>query len=162
MPNPVRHLLGVLFGVILTAFAWLALGWATFRLHTEYAAHFGLPLTGTILLAFLLVALVAAGLGLATAARFMSPIAALIPGVVFFVLSMTMLLLPGQTEFLSDLDPMSAGAATFGLSSQGVYPLLGLLLIVSAVPPHRWRGRTPVRGPQPEGAPAPPYDPPSG
>jgi len=139
MTNPVRHVLGAVSGVILTAFTWLALGWSTTRIHTEYAQYFGLKLTGTLVLAVLLIALVAVGLGLATSARFMSPIAALIPGAVFFVLGTAELLLPAQTELLSRIDPMGGGTATFSLSAQGIYPLLGLLLIVSATPPHRWR-----------------------
>lgn len=139
MTNPVRHVLGVIFGVILTVFTWLALGWATTRIHTEYAQYFGLKLTGTLILALLLIAVVAVGLGLATSARFMSPVAALIPGVIFFVLGLAMLLLPAQTQFLSDIDPMGGGTATFSLSAQGIYALLGLMLIVSAIPPHRWR-----------------------
>lgn len=139
MTNPVRHLLGVIFGVILTAVTWLALGWSTTRIHTEYAQYFGLKPTGTLFLALLLIAAVAVGLGLAASARFMSPVAALIPGVVFFVLGLAELLLPAQTQFLSDIDPMGGGTATFSLSAQGIYALLGLMLIVSATPPHRWR-----------------------
>ena len=139
MVDLLRHLLGVVFGVMLTVITWSALGWSTTRIHTEYAQYFGLKPTGTLFLALLLIAIVAVGLGLAAAARFMSPIAALIPGVIFFVLGLAELLLPAQTQFLSDIDPMGGGTATFSLSAQGIYPLLGLMLIVSAIPPHRWR-----------------------
>lgn len=149
MSNLARHVLGVPIGVILTVATWLGLGWATNIVTASFARYFGLKPTTEVLLAMLTILVLAVLLGLVTSARFMSPLAALIPGVVFLVLSVVQLALQGITgqalrrslAFLFELGPNGTGSATAGLVFQGVYPLLGVLLIVSAIPPHRWRAR---------------------
>lgn len=144
MSNPLRHILGIPIGVIVTVATWLGLGWASTRLSATYAAYFGLKLTGAALGAVVVIIVLAVLLGLVTSARFMSPLAALIPGVVFLVLGFALLALPKLGDVLFRFAPEGTSTQTFGLSAQGIYPLLGLLLIVSAISPHRWRAK---RGP---------------
>ena len=144
MSNALRHLLGAVAGVVLTLLTWIGFGWASQRITMEYQTHFAVATRPAALAGIVLILVVAAGLGLATSARFASPIAALIPGVVFLVLGLAIMLAPGPTKFLTDMSPQAVGTITFGLSLQGVYPLLGVLLIVSAIPPHRWRAARPV------------------
>lgn len=152
MPNVARHLLGIPIGIVLTLLTWVGFGWASQRYTQAFQTTMEVRPTGAVLAALVLVLVVGAGLGLAASARFVSPVAALIPGGVFFVLGMAIMLSPTGTKFLTDISPLGTGMMTFSLSVQGIYPVLGLLLIVSGIPPHRWRG-TPK-------APRPPFTPP--
>lgn len=144
MSTVVRHLLGAVFGVVLTLLTWIGFAWAGSRITMEFQTYFS-STRPTALGALVLVLVIGAALGLAASARFASPIAALIPGVVFFVLGLAIDLAPTATKFLTDMTPFNLGSYTFSLSMMGVYPLLGVLLIVSAIPPHRWRSARPVQ-----------------
>jgi hypothetical protein len=150
VPNVVRHLAGIPAGIVLTLLTWIGLGWASRQYTESFQATFAVRPTAPVLISIVLVLLVGAGLGLAASARFMSPVAALIPGAVFFVLGLAIMLLPVQTRFLTDISPLGVGITTYGFSLQGVYPVLGLLLIISGIPPHRWRAK-PRAQPHPTG-----------
>jgi hypothetical protein len=150
VPNVVRHLAGIPAGIVLTLLTWIGLGWASRQYTESFQATFAVRPTPPVLISIVLVLLVGAGLGLAASARFMSPVAALIPGAVFFVLGLAIMLLPAETRFLTDISPMGVGTTTYSFSVQGVYPVLGLLLVVSGIPPHRWRDK-PRAQPHPTG-----------
>lgn len=142
MSNTVRHLLGVLLGAIAAPVTWLPLSLTLTPMMAVYARYFRFEVTGETIAGLASIVFVAVVLGLLTSVRWVSPLASLICGLIYFVFGIAYLVLsPSITGTMFDLLPKSAEQGTFTLGQLGVFALLGLLLIVSSTAPHRWRER---------------------
>jgi hypothetical protein len=144
MTNTARHGLGALIGVIVAPVAWLLLayggdkllrGTATFMVHVT--------ITGTLLP---MAAMIAAGalLGL-PATTFVSPVGAVVGGAVYLIAGVAYPLLMRHvfdlTSWLPGELPLHSSSGGFN----GMYLVIGAMLLVSAIPPSRWRPARPTR-----------------
>lgn len=148
MTNTARHGIGAVIGVIVTPIAWLLLtygGGTLWRTVAQYVMR--VSLTGTILPMLALLA-AAALLGL-LASTFVSPVAAVIAGAVNLVAGLAYPLMVRTmfdvTAWLPSRFQMDASNA--GLN--GTYLVIGVVLLVTAVPPRRWKAAAGIARPVP-------------
>jgi hypothetical protein len=139
-----RHVLGFVLGVILAPALAYGAGWG----FTRAAAALdpvGRTITDRTELygAFALMAAVGLVLGVVIVARWVSPLATLIPALamigwtVYFVLAPKQALdLPGKVPPAGELD-----TALQALLVSGMFALIGFALLVPMWVPRRWRGR---------------------
>jgi hypothetical protein len=146
MPNGVRHVLGLLAGLVLAPVTALGLLYGTERMQRIFQVYFFRP--GTQWTPILLLTAVAVVLGVLVGSR-LSPLASLVPGVLFGVPGLLWAVAPEWT--LHHTARKLPGALDRGyqvVGPYGVLLVLGLLLLVGSVPPSRWRPRevrTPAR-----------------
>ena len=133
-----RHLFGIVLGVIAAAALFFGAGWGFHRL--ALMSPLGAHLTNTRGLTSL-AALAGTGLliGLVVAVPRVSPLATAVPGVV--ALAATALYVASPTRALK-LIPMKT--STYGLGAHtllatGIYALIGVALLVPLFVPSRWR-----------------------
>jgi hypothetical protein len=139
-----RHLLGVIFGVVLAAALVAGGGWGYNRLAramTLASPH----LTSTRSL-LALAALLGTGLllGLLLAGPWVSPLATVLPGLA--ALGWTALYVVSQHRAIQlvPLKSSHAGQGAEVLLETGVYALLGIAMLIPLFVPSRWRRRRPV------------------
>lgn len=133
-----RHLLGVILGIILAAALVAGGGWGYNRM--AHAMTMGSTLTSTRSL-LVLAALLGTGLllGLLLAGPWVSPLATVLPGLA--ALAWTALYVVSQHRALQ-LIPMKSSHVGKGaevLLETGVYALLGIAMLVPLFVPSRWR-----------------------
>ena len=139
--NVMRHLLGIILGVILAAALVAGGGWGYNRL--AHAMTLASPhLTGTRSL-LALAALLGTGLlfGLLLAGPRVSPLATVLPGLA--ALAWTALYVLSQHRAIQ-LIPMQSSHMSRGVETlleSGVYALLGIAMIVPLFIPSRWARR---------------------
>lgn len=125
-----RHIIGLVVGLILAPILSAALGLGyVMSIRTALAPS---GLTGEVLLGTAILILVGAIVGVMAAMRWLSPLAPLIVGVFQATLSGAYLFFPVAMETL-----LTGRVGTI----QHFGSVLGPLLVVSALPPRRWRGR---------------------
>ncbi|MQA98277.1 MAG: hypothetical protein GEV11_28115 [Streptosporangiales bacterium] len=151
MSNAKRHALGVPVGLVAGP---LALGLLAYGVH----AHATLEGTGTLGTPVGMTCLVLGGLltGMLAAARWASPLAALIAGALFAVPGVA--LLPplaadlarqGVFQRVADTAGTTPWRVAQGFGESGMMLAVGVLLLTTALLPNRWRGRP---KPRPVGA----------
>lgn len=139
MPNGVRHVLGLLAGLVLAPVTALGLLYGTERMQRIFQVYFSRP--GTQWTPILLLTAVAVVLGVLVGSR-LSPLASLVPGVLFGVPGVLWAVAPEW--MLHHTARKLPGALDRGyqvVGPYGVLLVLGLLLLVGSVPPSRWRPR---------------------
>ncbi|MDA0637910.1 hypothetical protein OUY22_31260 [Nonomuraea sp. MCN248] len=145
MTNGVRHVLGLVAGLILPPLILLALLYGTAEFTLSAQRFFAVSWTA---LGVLLAA--AAGLAVLAASR-LSPLASLLGGLQYTVLGLLPVLeLTGLRILPRDWLPRPLSAGYMNLGYLGFLLLLGVLLLVASAFPARWRGRP---------APSAPYHP---
>ncbi|HEY3681712.1 MAG TPA: hypothetical protein VGL93_01660 [Streptosporangiaceae bacterium] len=144
MTNTARHGLGALIGVIVTPVAWLLVAYAGEPLLRNLQLFVTrVTITGTILP---MLAMIVAGalLGL-LATTFVSPVGAVVAGAVYLLAGLAYPVLFHQMfEVTSWLPGRLALQASNG-GFNGMYLVAGALLLMSAIPPNRWRPAQPTR-----------------
>ena len=153
MTNPLRHGLGVVIGVVATPLIWLAMFWSANEMLSAGSKLEPVSIAGTLLPLFVMLVL-AAILGLVAAAPFISPAAAVIVGTVNLLFGVAIPILPNI--MVSSMGWLPGGIALPSTTPAfaGMYALVGVMLLVSAAFPHRWRA--PARRPS-AGTAAAPY-----
>ena len=138
-----RHLAGLLIGLVVTAAVLAGGGWAVRQAAGDAA---GTPVTGqTLWIALGAMAAVGLVVGLVTAGR-ISPLATFVPSLV--LLAWTVVYALDMNRALSLIPAMpanqivtDAGAGARTLLVTGVYALLGVALFVPVLMPSRWSRR---------------------
>ena len=168
MTNSLRHGLGVVIGVVATPLVWLGMFWSANELFSTGARLAPVTTGGTVLPLFVMLVL-AAILGLIAAAPFVSPVAAVITGAVNLLFGVAIPVLPSAMIRLMHWLPDGIGLRSTTPAFVGMYALVGVILLVSAAFPHRWRAaarrpstaapaaRYPWPGQPPAGPPGAPY-----
>ncbi|MEU8120927.1 hypothetical protein AB0C21_19640 [Spirillospora sp. NPDC049024] len=171
MSNGARHGLGVLIGLVVTPVVALSLCYSTTgfnRMFQFYRLHSGdrWVSTGLVLLAAVLVG--------AVAGSRLSPLASLVPGVVYTAVGLAWAVSPTWAVEHSGRESMRDAALSgfrslpgkiqFGymtLGPYGVFLLLGVALLVASLAPSRWKSRkAAAAAPQFGGPPPAPMGPP--
>lgn len=136
-----RHIFGFVVGIILAPTLPYAMGWGTDTALRTFAENFGATNRTYLAMGVLLVSgIVVAAM---TSTRWLSPIAALVVGLPMLVVT-ALHLLGAEVWVLVELPGRVAT-----LNRLGVLGMLGALLVVSALPAHRWRGREKGEAPDP-------------
>ncbi len=137
-----RHLVGIVLGIVMAAALFLGGGWGFHRLSNLSATNAHLTSTSGLTA---LAALLATGLllGVLMAAPRISPLATALPGIAALAATGLYAVSPHRTL---DLIPMKN--STFGLGAHtllvtGVYALLGAAMLIPMFVPSRWR-RQPI------------------
>jgi hypothetical protein len=133
-----RHMLGVLLAVIMSAVLFFGAGWGIAKimaLHARgenIATAQGLPALAAVLGAGLL-------LGILMAAPAVSPLAAGLPGIVLLAWSAVLAVSARQAAQLIPLrdHPFAAGFGT--MLGTGVLALAGIMMVIPLFVPSRWR-----------------------
>ncbi|WP_026341011.1 hypothetical protein [Actinomadura atramentaria] len=151
MPNGARHALGALVGIAATGVAFGLLLFASDRAMRIYRYWvMGGDDKASVILPLLAVGVL---LGLAAGSR-LSPLASLIPGVVYTLIGLFAVLSPqNATKFGHDV--LGSGRiqnAYLTVTSTGLLLVVGALLIVASLPPSRWRALPRLRPGVPPGA----------
>ncbi|TYK53523.1 hypothetical protein [Actinomadura decatromicini] len=162
MSNGARHGLGVVIGLIVTPIIAACMAYGTTKLgqFARILAYEGSDRWvggGLVLVAAVLIGLVAGSR--------VSPLASLIPGVVFTIVGLLWVFSPRWAfrHAGRDIIPDRIGDGYLTLSAFGIFLLLGVGLLVASVAPSRWRARTGLaHGPGPRfgGPPPAPMGPP--
>ncbi|QXJ22062.1 hypothetical protein AGRA3207_003000 [Actinomadura graeca] len=149
MSNGARHALGVVIGLIVTPVAAGLLTYGTQRLGraTRGAAVLGSSAGGgdKWIGAVLLIG-IAVALGLTVGSR-LSPMASLVPGATFTAVGALWVLAPHWTVVHTAKDPfpdrLVIGYITLG--PNGVFLVIGVLLVAASLVPSRWQARAATR-----------------
>ncbi|MFC6087109.1 hypothetical protein [Sphaerisporangium aureirubrum] len=147
-----RHFLGLLLGIVMTAVLTAGAGWASQDVMRGLVSTAGGaaavdPVRDTKALVAI-GAMVVAGLllGLVVAGR-VSPLATFIPSMVMlawtviYVLDVTRALGLAPTDPTMDPNIVQAGKGMQDLLAKGVFAMLGLALFIPVLMPSRWAGR---------------------
>lgn len=136
-----RHVLGFLVGIVLAPAALYGAAWSEHEASKQMAkAQHGAALDNKLLPAFGVLLAVGLVLGVVAAARWLSPVAALVMGVLFVGVSAAFAVKPHKVnDLIVKRIHGDIGTSVVGLLSAGVVVLVGGLLLASAVMPHRWR-----------------------
>ncbi|SDQ61761.1 hypothetical protein SAMN04489764_1403 [Thermostaphylospora chromogena] len=139
MPNGVRHLLGVLIGVVALPCVYLGLTYGPEQTVRQLQNFASPASTWPWLLALAAAALL---VGVLATWRWVSPLASLVTGLPLIALGLAWVFMP---SFATDLtNTLNVFAATLGgvSGSSGLYLAVGVVLLPACVSPARWRGRT--------------------
>jgi hypothetical protein len=138
-----RHLVGLILALALSAALFFGAGWSTARILAAHAA--GTSLTNTSG-AITLAALLGAGLllGILLAVPLLSPLGAGLPGLVLLAWSAVHVVNAHLALRLIPLSGMAAGSGFRTLLTGGVLAFLGMVMVVPMFVPSRWRSREPV------------------
>lgn len=135
MPNGVRHLLGVLIGVVALPCVYLGLTYGpeqTLRYASPASAWpWLLALAGAALL-----------VGVLATWRWVSPLASLLTGLPLIALGLMWVITPSLAADVANMlnvFPITAGGVA---GSSGLYLAVGVILLPACVSVARWRGRT--------------------
>ncbi|MBO2462843.1 hypothetical protein [Actinomadura violacea] len=167
MSNGARHGIGVVVGVVATAILTFCLTMGTYKMsmvQRYYSATFRNYHGGQLWTGVALLLVAAVVLGLVVGSR-VSPIASLIPGVLFSAVG---LLWVADASWAAQNTAKKSfpDSLTFGylnLAMFGMFLFLGIALLVASVPPSRWRARTAgAAAPRYAGPPPAPMGPPAG
>lgn len=149
-----RHAAGLVLGLLLGAAALAAAGWGYFRAVSGLALAD--PQSSEVLSGLGVAAGAGLVIGLLAAARWLSPVAALLAGLGYVGLTAFYVLADDE---LGDLLPNSeVGRGVEGLIASGMLALAGVALLVSAIMPHRWAARAPSGQAEPMYSDLPPYE----
>jgi hypothetical protein len=138
-----RHLIGLVLGLVATAAVFFGGGWGVARIVAAHAHGTSLVgMSGGLTLA----ALLGTGLylGLLVAVPAMSPIGAGLPGIILLAWSGLEVF---KTHWALRLIPLSGYAEASGFKTMltiGVLAMLGTLLVIPLFVPSRWRRPEPV------------------
>ncbi|MFB4297863.1 hypothetical protein [Actinomadura sp. NTSP31] len=166
MSNGARHGIGVVVGIIATAVISLCLAAGTYKMSqaSRYGTYNFRNYHGSQLwigAALLLAAAVV--LGFVVGSR-LSPVASLVPGVVFTAVGLLWMVDPtwAVRNTVKESLPHTPTLGYMNLAMLGMFFLLGVALIAASVPPSRWRARTAGAGTPRYGGPPPaPVPPPA-
>ncbi|MER6811354.1 hypothetical protein ABT299_18960 [Spirillospora sp. NPDC000708] len=167
MSNGARHGIGAAVGLVATAVLTYCLTMGTYKMSMTqryYAATFRNYHGSELWVGAGLLVVAAVVLGLVVGSR-VSPIASLIPGVIYTAVGLLWIAdaqwamqNTAKKSFPDDLTMAYLNLATFG-----VFLLLGVGLLVASVPPSRWRARAAgAAAPRYAGPPPAPMGPPPG
>jgi hypothetical protein len=167
MSNGARHGIGAVVGLVATAVLTYCLTMGTYKMSMTqryYAATFRNYHGSELWVGAGLLVVAAVVLGLVVGSR-VSPIASLIPGVIYTAVGLLWIAdaqwamqNTAKKSFPDDLTMAYLNLATFG-----VFLLLGVGLLVASVPPSRWRARAAgAAAPRYAGPPPAPMGPPPG
>jgi uncharacterized membrane protein YgcG len=134
-----RHVLGFLVGVVLAPAALYGAAWSGNEVTKQMKQH-PQNLDNKLLPAFGVLLAVGLVLGVVAAARWLSPVAALVMGVVFVGAGVAFAIKPERIG--NDVTKRihgDIGTSLVGLLGTGVVVLVGGLLLASALMPYRWR-----------------------
>jgi len=134
-----RHVLGFLVGVVLAPAALYGAAWSENEVTKQVKQH-QQNLDNKLLPAFGVLLAVGLVLGVVAAARWLSPVAALVMGLVFVGAGVAFAIKPERVG--NDVTKRihgDIGTSLVGLLGTGVVVLVGGLLLASAVMPYRWR-----------------------
>ncbi len=136
-----RHLFGLIAGIVVTAVLFFGGGWGYHRLSTLVSAT-NPHLTGTRGLTSI-GALAATGLliGILLAVPRVSPIATALPGVVALAATALYVASPSRALRLMPMKTSNFGLGAHILLATGIYALIGAAMIVPLFVPSRWRKR---------------------
>ncbi|MFE3450999.1 hypothetical protein ACFXJ8_18940 [Nonomuraea sp. NPDC059194] len=148
MPNAVRHVLGVVAGLLLTPLLAVGLAYGVGQIVFVFKVTFIMPWQGPVALAACAVVL-----GVMAGSR-LSPVASLLPGLTFTLAGGTMLIPEWYPARLLELLPGTLRFGIDGLGTTGLLFVLGVLLLTASAFPSRWRATRPK-------LPSPPQQPPS-
>jgi hypothetical protein len=136
-----RHLFGVILGIVVTAALFVGGGWGYHRLATLVNAtspHLndtrGLTSLGALLATGLLI-------GILMAVPRISPLATALPGAAALAATAFYLASPNRALHLMPLHASNFGLGAHVLLASGVYALIGAAMIVPLFVPCRWRKR---------------------
>jgi hypothetical protein len=165
MSNGGRHAIGAVAGLVATPLMVVALafGFERFGRFWSYGAFMG-PGGSERWYAAPAVLFVAVVLGLLAGTR-ISPLASLIPGVIYTVVGLVWVFAPRfSAEHFMDAGPDSLRRGASFMGPYGLFLLMGVFLLVASLPRSRWAAVAPRRwadagGPRPHefGGMAPPY-----
>ncbi|MFI0486333.1 hypothetical protein [Actinomadura sp. 9N215] len=155
MSNGARHGLGVVIGLVVTPIIAACLMYGTTKLG-QFARTFRFDGSdrwvgaGVMLIAAVLI-------GLAAGSR-VSPLASLVPGVVYAFVGALWILAPRWSfeHAGRDVLPRDLRYGYLTLAPFGVFLVLGIALVVASIAPSRWQARTGVGAGPRYGAPPPP------
>jgi hypothetical protein len=150
-----RHAVGFVLGLLLAPVILAAAGWGYFRAVSGVALAD--PQSNEVLSGLGLAAAAGLVIGLLAAARWLSPVAALIVSLGY--LGLTAFYVLALDEFTDLMPDSEVGNGAQGLVASGVVALVGTALLISAIMPHRWaRAREQTGQADPLYADLPPYD----
>lgn len=138
-----RHLVGLILALVMSAAIFLGAGWSSARILADHAARTSLTnASGALVLA----ALLGTGLflGLVVALPISSPLGAGLPGLILLAWSALHLMNAHLALRLIPLSGTTAGRGFQTLLTGGILALLGAIMIVPMFVPSRWRSREPV------------------
>ncbi|MGI8328730.1 hypothetical protein ACRYCC_02125 [Actinomadura scrupuli] len=141
MPNGLRHVLGLIAGLVLAPAVAVGLFYGTERMVRAFQVYFFHSGAQWVPLAVLTA--VGVTLGVLAGSR-ISPLASLVPGLLFAAVGGLWALTPTwmARHTARELpDSLDRGYQVVG--PYGVMLVLGLLLLVASLPPSRWRAREP-------------------
>ncbi len=134
-----RHLFGIVLGVVLAAALFFGGGWGFHRLvsltnvtSSQLTSTHGLTSLAALLGTGLL-------LGLLMAAPRVSPLATAVPGVAALAATALYVASPSRAISLIPMKTTTYGLGAHTLLGSGVYALLGLAMIIPLFVPSRWR-----------------------
>lgn len=136
MPNETRHVVGGLVGLVASPvlLALVLFGW-DHLLRASVIFDDGERYVGSFLMA-----VAAVGIGLLAGSR-ISPIASLIAGATFTGIAGLDLVARDLLVDVSELLPTRQDSTLVIFAANGFALLIGVLLLVSSIPPSRWRSR---------------------
>ena len=136
-----RHLFGIILGIVATAALFFGGGWGYHRLSllmTATRPHLtstrGLTSLGALLATGLLI-------GILMAVPRISPLATALPAVAALAVTALYAAEPGRALRLMPLKTSGYGLGAHTLLAAGVYGLIGMAMIVPMFVPSRWRRR---------------------
>lgn len=138
-----RHLVGLILALAMSAAIFVGAGWSSARILAAHAAGTSLTTTSG---ALVLAALLGTGLflGVVVAAPVSSPLGAGLPGLILLAWSAIHVV---NAHLALRLIPLSGTTAASGFQTMltgGILALLGAVMIVPMFVPSRWRSREPI------------------
>jgi hypothetical protein len=135
-----RHLFGVVLGVLLGAALFVGAGWGVDKITTLHASGSNLSSTHGII-AIAAVGAVGLLLGVLIAVPAISPLATGLPGIALLGWSALLVVSTSRATRLVPLHAHSFAVGFTGLLTTGVLAVLGAAMIVPLFLPSRWRRR---------------------
>jgi hypothetical protein len=135
-----RHLIGVVLGVLTGGAVYVGAGWGVDKIATLRASGSSLSSTHG-LIAVGVVAAVGLLVGILLAVPAISPLAAGLPGIVLLGWSALMVASTSRATRLIPLHAHTFAVGFHGMLTSGVLGLLGAAMIVPVFVPSRWRRR---------------------
>lgn len=154
MSNAVRHVLGVVAGLLLTPLLVVALAYGTGQIIFALRM-FTMPWPGALALAACAVVL-----GFLAGSR-LSPVASLMAGLTYTLAGLAMIIVELYPADLMELLPATLRVGFDTLGQMGLVFVLGVLLLTASAFPSRWRATRPRPGVPPAPYGPPPQQPPS-
>lgn len=140
MPNAIRHVLGLVAGLVVTPLIAGCLMYGTFELYRSTRLAYTSD-TGELWRGLVPLLVAALLLGLITGTR-VSPLASIVPGLLFTAVGLVWAIAPRWTieHLYRPLhDRLEQGYSMLG--SSGLILVLGVALLGASLAPSRWRGR---------------------